>query len=130
MWWRCCEPLGSRGERLAARHLRRLGYSILARSWRCPAGELDVIAQRGDLVIVAEVKTRADENKGEPWQAVDARKRKHITRATVFFLKSTGRLDLQVRFDVIAITWPPGWFAKPVLRHFESAFEAEGPWNV
>jgi putative endonuclease len=125
--WR---SLGSGGERLAARYLRRHGYRILERSYRCSLGEIDLVARRDQLYVFVEVKTRRSDQHGEPWTAVDKRKQRQVTRAAVFYLKANAALDVAVRFDVIGITWPPGWFARPRIEHFESAFQAEGPWSI
>jgi len=64
--------LAARGEEMAGRKLRRDGYSILARNWRWHRYELDLIARKGDLVAVVEVKTRRDDRFGAPQEAVPA----------------------------------------------------------
>ena len=56
--------LGAWGERVAERRYRRDGYRVLARSWRCSSGELDLIVGRGDLVVFSEVKTRSSTSFG------------------------------------------------------------------
>lgn len=123
-------PLGRWGERLAARHLRRAGYRILARGFRCPMGEIDVIAQREQQIVFVEVKTRSSTTHGQPWEAVDARKQRKIVKTAVFFLKRRALVDVAVQFDVIAITRAPGWFSKASLEHFEGAFDAGPIWSI
>jgi putative endonuclease len=98
---------GARGEQLAAAHLERLGYRIVARNYRTRWGELDLIAQRGRLLAFVEVKTRrADGRTGSPFEAVDHRKRTQVRRIAARWLATVEdrpRAD-DLRFDVIGIT--------------------------
>ena len=127
-WWRKWRPpltLGQRGEAAAAKFLRRLGYKIVARGNRLDPGELDLVAVDGRTVVFVEVKTRESAATGHPVEAVDADKQRRLTRLAVTFLKRHGLLDYPSRFDVVAITWPPG-ARKPIIEHFINAFEAVG----
>jgi putative endonuclease len=119
-------PLGQRGERAAARYLRRRGYHIVARGDRHGPGELDLVAVDGRTVVFVEVKTRADARHGHPSDAVDQAKQRRLTRLAVAFLKRHGLLDSPARFDVIAIVWPEGRRLPASIEHFENAFEAVG----
>ena len=123
MWpFRRTEQIGRRGERLAARALRRsAGCRILARNYRCPAGEADLIALAGDTIVLAEVKTRSGDAYIAPAAAVDARKRQRYRNVARYYLHRTGRSDLPVRFDVITVVLRPG--AKPQVRHIPNAFQ-------
>jgi len=112
--------LGQRGEDLAVRTLRRAGCKILARNYRCTAGEADVIALQGDTLVFAEVKTRASAGYADPVAAVNARKRERYRKVARHYLYRRGRADLPVRFDVVAIIMPEG--AKPTVRHIPDAF--------
>src|SRR4051812_3636713 len=74
-------PLGALGERLAARHLERLGYEVLERNFRVRAGEIDLIAADQRFIVFCEVKTRiAGGSSGppRPLDAIDWRKRKRL----------------------------------------------------
>lgn len=71
--------LGRTGEDLAAAHLERLGYRIVARNHRTRHGELDVIAVDRDTLVFCEVKTRRDGAWG-PWEALHERKRAQVRR--------------------------------------------------
>jgi putative endonuclease len=115
---------GDRGEREAARHLRKQGYHILARQSRSLLGEIDLIALDGKTIVFVEVKTRSSHVAGHPVEAVDSRKQRQLTRAALAWLKRRNLLDHPGRFDVIAITWQPG--APPLIQHFKNAFEASG----
>ncbi len=115
---------GDRGERLAARHLRRQGYKILARQSRSRIGEMDLVALDGDCIVFVEVKTRSSHAAGHPSEAVTFEKRRQLTRVALAWLKRRGLLDHRARFDVIAITWKEG--TDPVVEHFRNAFEPVG----
>jgi putative endonuclease len=112
--------LGARGEKLAAKVLKSAGCRILARSYRCPSGEADLIALAGDTLVFAEVKTRSDDSFVSPESAVDGRKRQKYRRVAQYYVVRTGRDDLSIRFDIIAITIRPG--GKPEIRHLVDAF--------
>jgi putative endonuclease len=95
---------GRAGEDLAAAWYVRHGYRVLARNWRCPLGELDLVAGRGRLVVVAEVKTRRSDAYGPPAAAVGPAKQRRIRRLAAAWLATSGAHGVDVRFDVVAIT--------------------------
>jgi putative endonuclease len=109
--------LGRRGERVAERYLRRAGYVVLARNWRCPEGELDLVLTDGRRIVVCEVKTRSSERFGAPAEAVDAEKMDRIRRLARRWLDEVGLGPREVRFDVLGVRWAPG--ARPRIEHFE-----------
>lgn len=117
--------LGQMGERAAERYLKRLGYYIVARGERDDLGELDLVAVDGRTVVFVEVKTRSGDLAGHPSEAVDLPKQRRITRLALSYLKRHNLLEYPVRFDVIAITWPPG-AKQPTIEHIRGAFEAIG----
>jgi putative endonuclease len=112
--------LGDRGEREAARCLRRKGFRILARGYRTRRGEVDLIARDGDTIVFIEVKTR---KMGEPAEAVTPEKQRRLTQAAVHFLKRHRLFEHRSRFDVVAIVWPDPHRA-PTIEHIHNAFEA------
>ena len=118
------KTLGERGEGIAARYLRGLGYRIVARRDRSRIGELDLVAVDGRTVVFIEVKTRRPTTKGEATDAVDTRKQRQLTRAALTYLKAHGLLEYHARFDVIAITWPAG--GKHEINHIQNAFPVAG----
>jgi putative endonuclease len=95
---------GRWGEDLAARWYEQAGYSILARNWRCPAGEIDLRACAGRTLVVCEVKTRRANTFGPPAAAVGSAKQQRLRRLAVEWLRSTGSSADVIRFDVVAIT--------------------------
>jgi putative endonuclease len=127
-WWRRlfpARPLGQRGEAAAARYLRRRRYRILSHGDRSTLGEIDLVAEDHGTVVFIEVKTRATDDDGQPSEAVDAAKQRRLTRLALAFLKHHGLLENSARFDVIAITWPPGGW-RPRIEHIKNAFESAG----
>lgn len=95
--------LGDAGERQAARHLRKLGYRIVARRLRVGRGDIDLVALDGSCVVFVEVKTRTSSERGSPAEAVDSQKQRQLTRLALAFLKQNRLLEHSARFDVIAI---------------------------
>lgn len=117
-------PLGKRGERAAARYLRRRGYAVVAGGHRGRYGEIDLIAVwRREVVVFVEVKTRRDRHAGGPEAAVDGAKQQRIVRTALEYLKANDLLEHPARFDVVAIVWPEGRWRPDAIEHFEGAFE-------
>jgi putative endonuclease len=117
--------LGERGEAVAAKHLKRRGYKIVAARDRTALGELDMVAVDGRTVVFVEVKTRHSHQAGHPVEAVDEAKQARLTRLALAFLKRHDLLECAARFDVVAITWRDGT-REPEIEHFVNAFEAVG----
>jgi putative endonuclease len=123
--WFPSKPLGRRGEDAAARFLKRLGYTIVARGQRDKLGELDIIAVDGRTIVFVEVKTRTSAEGGEPHEAVTPVKQQRMTRVALGYLRRHRLLEYPARFDVVAVTWPAGQ-RRPVVEHFQNAFEPAG----
>ena len=122
-WWK--RWFGQRSERHAAKYLRRtLGYRVLAANVADAAGELDLLALDGRTIVVVEVRSVSDPDPMRAAASVDLDKQKRITDATLRFLARRKLLNVPVRFDVLAIAWPPG--RDPVVVHVQHAFEAVG----
>ncbi|HIQ23173.1 MAG TPA: YraN family protein [Planctomycetes bacterium] len=119
------DDLGHRGEKAAARFLRRRGYRIIARGYQSGVGEIDLVAEQGGTVVFVEVKTRHADQPGSPVEAVDEEKQRRLSRAAVAFLKRYGLLEYPARFDVVAVTWHNDR-QRPVIEHFPDAFDAAG----
>ena len=91
-------------ETQAAVFLEKQGYQILERNFRCPAGEIDLIAKEGEYLCFVEVKYRSERKTGTPEEAVDAKKQKRISRAALYYLMKQGLGDTTpCRFDVVGI---------------------------
>ncbi len=95
--------LGSFGELAAAAHLQRRGASIVARNWRCPIGEIDLVARLGDLLLFVEVKTRR-RGELEPEAGVGSAKRRRLARLSYAYLAAAALPpETPWRIDVIAV---------------------------
>ena len=112
--------LGQRGERAAARFLKKRGYRILARNYTCPVGELDIVALQNGVLTIAEVKTLSAEA-GQPEERVDHRKRRKLARVASYLIKEKRLEHLPCQFDVLAVSCPPE--GKPTIEHFPDAFQ-------
>jgi putative endonuclease len=112
--------LGRRGEDLAARYLERAGLVVLSRNWRCSEGELDLVLTDGNTLVVCEVKTRTSTNFGAPAEAVTDEKASRIRRLARRWLHTHRLVWCELRFDIVAILWPPG--RPPQVRHLRGAF--------
>ena len=110
--------LGRRGEELAAEYLETLGMLIVERNWRCPEGEIDIVALDGDCLVVCEVKTRAGTGVGDPVEAVTWEKAMRLRRLSAAYLRTRTRPVASVRVDVIGVLARRG--LPPVVRHVEA----------
>lgn len=110
--------LGFLGEELAVRMLRKKGYKILERNWKLGDLETDIIAQTGDTLVFAEVKTRTAGGIKTPEQAVDKERQIRLTAGAKAYI-NFNRLDNPWRFDIIAIEMK---LTGPDILHIEDAF--------
>ncbi len=126
-WWR--RWFGSRSERAAARYLQRLGYRLVARNYRCPSGELDLVALDRDCLVFVEVRSTASRGWERPAASVDFEKQRRLTQLALAFLHQYGLLGRSARFDVLAVSWPAGQ-REPLIEHYPNAFEAVGRFQL
>ncbi len=121
---------GRWGEKLAAQFLKKKRYKIIGQRVRVgKRDEIDIIAEHGGALIFVEVKTRKNENHGRPFSAVDKAKRKHLSRATVTYLKHKKAEPEFIRFDVIEVIGEPEGDT-PELRHIENAFPLDSAYRL
>ncbi|MEK7732252.1 MAG: YraN family protein [Planctomycetota bacterium] len=113
--------MGRQGERAAARYLRRRRYRILARNYRCVAGEIDLIASQAATIVFVEVKTRQPDEGQDDRLPVRGEQQGRITRAARYFLMHPAAADRPYRFDVISVAFSSR--RKPQIEHFEDAFQ-------
>ena len=102
------QVLGAEGERAAEKFLRRQRYTIVQRNYRCPLGEVDLIALDRSTVVFVEVKTRTQPGFCSPLEAVDLRKQHQIRRAAQHYLSKHRLHDRDARFDVVGVWWDNG----------------------
>lgn len=108
--------IGKEGEALAALFLVKNGYRIIARNFRYKKSEIDIVAQKDNIIVFIEVKTRTNAFFQEPELSVTRSKQKQITLGANFYIQEND-IDLDVRFDIIAITL----FGNKI-NHIEDAF--------
>ena len=117
------DALGRRGEEIAAAYLVTAGFRVLARNWRCPVGEIDIVAHEGPTLVVVEVKTRTTDAFGHPFEAVTPAKlrRLHLLAAAwqAAHPAEAGRMrPRDVRVDVVGILCPAS--GEPTVEHLRA----------
>ncbi len=109
--------LGAWGEALAVDYLQRKGYIIEERNWKLGHRDIDIIATNGHMVVFVEVKTRSNNVFGEPEDAVNYMKLRHLRTAINHYVKYK-QLDCDIRFDVVSVIGTPD-IGTPEIKHFE-----------
>ena len=118
------DAVGRFGEQLAARTLSETGLRILARNWRSPAGEIDIIARRGQILVVVEVKRRPDFTSA--LTAISPRQQARLVRAAqAFQARRADCAGLTLRFDVIVFAGHR-WLDGRWPRHLKEAWRPAG----
>jgi putative endonuclease len=115
------DAVGRFGEQLAVDRLAAAGLEIIERNWRCPAGEIDIVATDEGTIVFVEVKTRSSLAFGDPAEAVSHTKAARLRRLALHWLAAhPDRHGAALRFDVVSVLrrGPEG----PVVRHIEGAF--------
>ena len=110
--------LGKIGEEKAVEHLISKGFTILNKNWRFQKAEIDIIAQKENLLIAAEVKTRSSLEFGNPQDFVNPKKIRLLVQAFDQYILSKD-LDVNARFDIIAVLVQGSEFK---IEHLEDAF--------
>ncbi|ASZ12912.1 YraN family protein [Chitinophaga pendula] len=112
--------LGRKGEAVARSYLEEQAYALLHVNWKSGRWEVDIVAAKDGLIIFVEVKTLMGEQGGWPEQAVTSQKEERLRKVAAAYLEVTGIRPLDIRFDIIAITYyDAGHYA---LLHMEDAF--------
>ena len=119
--------LGNQGEQAAADYLQQHGYRICARNFRVPVGEIDIIASYQDTLVFVEVKTRSSEDWGRPAAAVDAERRRRLTRAGLDYLHRLRDPPIKVRFDIVEVLLHEEGVRD--VRHLPNSFAMERPYR-
>ncbi|MGL6227391.1 MAG: YraN family protein [Thermoguttaceae bacterium] len=114
--------LGRQGEQVAVKFLRKNGYRILATNLQIGDGEVDIIAQdRAGVIVFVEVKTRRTRLWGEPYEAVNQRKRRGLCLMSEEYLRQRDWQGKVKRLDIISIVWPEN--EEPEINHVMNAFD-------
>lgn len=108
---------GQKGEDLAAQFLEKKGYQIRERNFRYKRAEIDMIAQRDNILVFVEVKARSSTTFGYPEDFVDKKKAALIISAADYYINDNN-WEGMIRFDIISIMLHP----QVTIHHFEDAF--------
>lgn len=111
---------GQQGEQEAEKFLIAQRYGILAKNYRSPFGEIDLIALDRSTIVFVEVRTHTGEVFGDPLESVNLRKQRQVAKTALHYLSRHRLFDREARFDVIGIRWQEG---KPYLTHIKGAFD-------
>jgi putative endonuclease len=119
--------LGARGEKLAARFLRRNGYKVLYRDFK-PArgGQIDLVCRDGDTLVFVEVKSRRSEERQRPVDSLHADQKRRISRGALTWLRMLDNPDIPFRFDVVEVILAEA--EKPKLELIQNAFQLARPY--
>jgi putative endonuclease len=101
------DVLGRKGEQLAAEYLQSAGFRILDRNYRCPDGELDIVAADRRVLVACEVKTRSDVRFGTPVEAVTCQKMRRLRRLAANWVVARGVFFEELRVDIIGVLKQP-----------------------
>lgn len=112
--------LGKWGEDLALSKVRKLGYECVVRNYRCPLGEMDLIARDGETLVFVEIKTRRGRSLEYAKEAVTLRKQRQLSRVALTYMKANGFSEVRARFDVVVITLQNG---DPEVEVVPNAFD-------
>jgi putative endonuclease len=115
--------LGRRGEDVAEQFLRGQRFEIVARNFRCRAGEIDLVALDGQALVFVEVRSRRGARRGTGLESVTPRKQAQVARVAQYFLAGRGWCEREARFDVIGIDFET---EPPRVEHVRAAFEVGG----
>ena len=113
--------VGSEGEQIAVKFLKRNGYKILQRNYRCRIGEIDIICFDHGTVVFVEVKTRHGDLYGPPELSVTEAKKRRISRIASHYISKNKIEGIDLRFDVVSIFFSSAE-KNPEITHFKNAF--------
>lgn len=111
---------GNSGEDIASQYLESLDYKILVRNFNCKQGEIDIIALDENEYVFVEVKTRTNGSYGNPSDAVDDNKKKHIWNSAKYYIYLHHLENKYIRFDVIEVFL---YNKKTKINHIKNAIE-------
>ncbi len=112
------QQTGQRGEDIAARYFAANGYAIVTRNWRCPTGELDLIAEKDNTLVFVEVRTRRSSRYGSPEESITPAKQARLIELAHTYMQQMQPPHPAWRIDVVAI-----WLRRgdPHINHIENA---------
>ncbi len=118
---------GRLGEKAARKHLKRQGLKFLTANFRTDRGEIDLVMRDEDCLVMVEVKTRSSEEWSRPAAAVDAERRRRLTRVALDYLRLLKNPPVKVRFDIVEVLLDSGRVNE--VRHLPNSFAMEKPYR-
>ena len=118
---------GKLGERVAKRHLKKLGLKFLTANFRAKRGEIDLIFRDQDCLVFVEVKTRSSEEWTRPAAAVDAQKRRLLSRTALGYLRLLKNPKIKIRFDIVEVLLEDDRVRE--IRHLLRTFSLSEPYR-
>jgi putative endonuclease len=115
------QETGKLGEDLACRALKKKGYRILERNYRCRYGEIDVVARKGDYLVFVEVRSKTGAAFGTPEESVTAQKKQRLAASIMSYLESHGTTQENWRVDFVAVELDAGTARASRIEIIENA---------
>lgn len=118
---------GAMGEQAAKKFLRQQGLKFLTANFRSRRGEIDLIFRDDDCLVFAEVKTRSSEDWSRPAAAVDAQRRRRLSRCCLDYLQLLNHPKVKIRFDIVEVLMTDGRVRE--IRHLPNTFPMAKPYR-
>ena len=118
---------GELGERVAKKYLQRLGLKFLTANFRSDRGEIDLVFRDGDCLAFVEVKTRSSEEWIRPAAAVNAERRRRLSRAALDYLRLLKNPAVKTRFDIVEVLLAEDKVSE--VRHLPNTFPLARPYR-
>jgi putative endonuclease len=118
---------GKLGEKAARKDLQKRGLKFLVANYRSKRGEIDLIFRDADCLVFVEVKTRSSEAWLRPAAAVNARKRRLLSKAALGYLREAGFPETILRFDIVEVLLEEGRVVQ--IRHLPNCFSLSPPFR-
>ncbi len=118
---------GRLGEKVAKRYLKRAGLKFLVANFKTKRGEIDLVFRDDDCLVFVEVKTRSSEDWARPAAAVDAGKKRRLSKAALEYLRKLDNRRVKFRFDIVEVLWGEGRARE--IRHLPNAFALAKPYR-
>lgn len=119
--------LGRLGEKAAKRHLLKKGLKFLTANFKTQRGEIDLILRDNDCLVFVEVKTRSSDQWSRPAAAVNAGKKRRLSKVAMEYLKQLDDRRVKFRFDIVEVLWGDGQARE--IRHLPNSFALAKPYR-
>lgn len=118
---------GELGERAAKKYLQQQGLKFLTANFNSGRGETDLILRDGDCLVFAEVKTRSREDWTRPAAAVNAAKKRRLSKCALDYLRKLNNPQIKIRFDIVEVLLADGEVRE--IRHLPNTFTLSKPYR-